>query len=55
MDNTVMEIAQIPKLESLALEVFYNEFIRKNSPNKVDLIQHYLDQQLWGKVQRSVR
>ena len=44
-----------PSLQSLALDVFFEEVLSKVTPETVDTVRSTLDQHLIGKVKKNVR
>ena len=54
--TTVNLEKEVPKLEDLALEAFFDALVYTATPETTQLVRDLIDQQLWGgTVRKTVR
>jgi len=54
--NWINEKEELPTLQYLALQVFFDEVVYKATPETVQSVRDMIDQQLWGgTVKKAVR
>ena len=46
---------KFPSLEDLAFETVYYQLVCKTTPNTIEYVRNCMDQQLIGRVKKSVR